>query len=375
MADRIQWASGPFAWAWLGAAALAASPTPDARNALVPDRVFDLVRLELDLTLQPEARAVEGTATFHLKRLGPGPLVLDQVALDVAAVEQAGAALTFALRGEQLVIDVPQANRGVDVPPVTVRYRAVPRTGLHWRLPGPGSVDAHAEVWTQGEQYDHRHWFPSFDHPNERFAYEGKITAPPGWRVHTNSGPDLVNYLVMVAAGDYTELRHPADPSLVLWVPPGTPAEATDRVLDPLPAMRALFEVRTGQPWPWGEYLQVYAQRFPYGGMENTGATINDARQLVDDRVGHRPRTERVVAHELAHQWFGDLLTCRTFRELWLNEGFATFMEAEWERHQHGEHAYAARLDDWTRWSQSGPALAGRFHQPDGAPVSGSGAP
>ena len=372
MADLGQWARLLWILAGLGAGAQAAAPTPDGRNALVPDRPFDLERLELDLKLQPEARAVEGTARFTLRRLGPGPLVLDQVALEIAAVRQAGVALPWRTSGDTLVIDVPQVNRGVEIPPVEVEYRAVPRTGLHWRLPGRGAVDGHAEVWTQGEQYDHRHWFPSFDHPNDRFAYEGHIQAPEGWRVHTNSGPDLVNYLVMVAAGDYEEVVHPADPSLKLWVPPGTSPQATARVLDPLPAMRALFEVRTGQPWPWEGYLQVYAQRFPYGGMENTGATINDARQLVDDRVGHRQRTERVVAHELAHQWFGDLLTCRTFRELWLNEGFATFMEAEWERHQHGEHAYAGRLDDWTRWTQSGPALAGRFYHPEGAPVSGS---
>ncbi|MBL8616091.1 MAG: M1 family metallopeptidase [Deltaproteobacteria bacterium] len=356
----------------IGAGARGAPIEPDRRGAVAPDRSFDLLKLELDLELLPAERAVVGRATYHLARLSPGPLLLDQVDLQIAEVRVGGDPAPWHMRGERLVIDLPASSPGQRPPPVEVRWRARPRTGMHFRAPGPHSPDRHAEVWTQGEPQDHRHWFPNVDHPGDRFAYEGKVKAPDGWIAHTNSGPDLVNYLVMVAAGTYEEVVHPADPRLKLWVPPRTDPEAVARVLQPLPAMKAFFEVRTGEPWPWGDYLQVYAQRFPYGGMENTGATINDAGQLVDDRVGHRQRTERVVAHELAHQWFGDLLTCRTFRELWLNEGFASFMEAEWEGHAHGPHAYAARVDAWQRSAAAGPALAGRFFHAEGEPDSGS---
>ena len=374
MANWGRWAVWAMAAMCAGSVGTArgAPLVPDQRGEVVPDRAFDLQKLVLDVELQPEARTVVGRAVYHLSRLGPGPLVLDQVDLAIQDVRAGDQPVQWWVRGDSLVVALPEGPPGVRPPPVEVRWTARPRTGMHFRIPGPGSPDRYAEVWTQGEPHDHRHWFPGYDHPNDRFAYEGTVRAPEGWRVHTNSGPDLVNYLVMVAAGTYVEHLHPADSQLKLWVGPGTSADAVDRVFEPLPQMKQLFESRTGTPFPWGAYLQVYAQRFLYGGMENTGATINDADQLVDDRVGHRLRTERVVAHELAHQWFGDLLTCRTFRELWLNEGFASFMEAEWEGHAHGPHAFAARVDGWHRSSIAGPALAGRFFHAPNEPDSGS---
>ncbi len=284
--------------------------------------------------------------------------MLDQIGLRIERVELSGAPTPHWVAGQTLVVPLD----GQAEPLLTVAWTASPRTGLHWRE--AGGPDAFPEVWTQGQQSDHRHWLPSVDHPGDRFRYRGEVRAPAGWRAHTNSGDDLVNYLIMVAAGPYEEHTHPDDSSVKVWVPPGTAPEAIAPVLDPVPAMAAHFGARTGQAYPWGDYLQVFVQRFLYFGMENTGATINSAAALGDDRVdATRPRNEALVAHELAHQWFGDLLTCRSWQELWLNEGFATFFAADWRREAEGEAAYAEEV---IRWIQSaGPVepLAGRFHQ------------
>jgi aminopeptidase N len=340
--------------------------SPDGRGRAAPDRAFDLLELGLDLDLAPETRSVSGTATFSLKRLGPGPLVLDQEGLRIEAVTAQGQPAPFRIEPHHLVVEVPKDENLR----VTVRYAATPRTGLHFRQ--VQAPDRYPEIWSQGEADDHRHWFPSWDHPNDRFAYQGQIRGPAGWKVTTNSGPDLVNYLVMVAAAPYVDADHPANPAYDVWVPPGTRPEAIARVLEPIPAMMELFAARTGVAYPWGPYRQVFVQRFLYGGMENTGATIMDDSLLVEASVGstRARRVSNIVAHELAHQWYGDLLTCRTWRELWLNEGFATFMAAEWERSDEGEARYADQVRRWYEASQSGPALAGRFHQGPAAPDS-----
>ncbi|MES2638953.1 MAG: M1 family aminopeptidase [Myxococcota bacterium] len=347
--------------------AAAAPPllAPDARG-FTPDRAFDMERLRLALALDPEAGTVAGTATWTVRRLAAGPLVLDQIALTIEDVRAGDAPLKWRTAGDTLVIEVPG-----DTADVAVRYRATPRDGLHFRR--PGAADTHGEVWSQGEGTDNRYWFPGWDHPNDRFVYEGAITAPAGWKVLTNSGHDLVNYLVMVAAGPYEV--HGTD-TISAWVPPGTSKGGVARVLDPIPGMMAHFAERTGVPYPWGSYRQVFVQRFLYTGMENTSATIEDRWMVGNDRVAgtRAPRIASVVAHELAHQWYGDLLTCRNWREMWLNEGFATFFAADWEA---SPLAGVSGADEWAngvfgryRASLATEALAGRFHAGAGAPDS-----
>lgn len=331
--------------------------SPDPRGRARPDRVVDIERLVLDLDIAPEAGQVSGSATYTFRRLAPGPLTLDYADMEIAGITSGGDALTWWSQDDVLQIELPE-----EATTLTIDYTATPRLGMHFRMSAP---DAYDEVWTQGENEDNHHWFPTFDHPNDRFIYEGKIRAPEGWSVLTNTGKEVVSYLVMVAAARYDIHTHPDDDRFSVWVPPGTSAGAVSRVLDDLPEMNAHFEARTGVAYPWGEYRQVFVQRFMYAGMENTSATIQTLRMLqpaeLEATAGGWIRG--VVAHELAHQWYGDLLTCRDWRELWLNEGFATFMAADWMTARDSEVVWAEKVMGWYRAAQGGEALAGRFHQ------------
>ncbi len=355
---------------WMGGA-VAAPPAlvPEPRGLVMPDRSFDLQRLELDIRLLPQERAVEGTATYSVRRLWPGPAVLDQVALDIREVSGPEGPLPWRIAGETLVVELDEDFAAEEAQSFTVSWKARPRTGMHFREGGRGGPDAYDEIWTQGEGEDHRHWFPSWDHPGDRFVYEGTVQAPPGWKTLTNSGLDMVNYLIMVAAGPYELSAHPEDPGLQVWAPPGSDPKAVARVLEPLPAMLAHMGERTGVPYPWGPYRQVFVQRFMYTGMENTSATVQHETMLVGDRVAQtNDWVESVVAHELAHQWYGDLLTCRDWRELWLNEGFATYIAADWMGLKLGEDAYAQSVRGWLdsiRGHQQ--PMAGRFFHGSGA--------
>ena len=352
---------------------LAATPAADPVGSVVPSRSWDILSLHLDITVDPDARTVQGTARYTARPLHPGPLVLDRVDIDILEVRgRDTAAPPHRVEPGKLVIGADSDHLGADgTLDFEVDFLARPWTGVHFRS---APVDAYAEVWTQGQRDDHHHWFPSWDHPNERFDYTGTVHAPDGWRAHTNSGHDLPNYLIMFAAGPYKEIVHATDPTTRVWVPPNTPADAIDHVLDPVPAMKAHFHERTGQQYPWGDYLQVFVQRFLYFGMENTGATINAARALTDSRVARtRPRVENLIAHELAHQWFGDLLTCETWRDLWLNEGFATFMAGDYVamRHTRSEDQEAAWAEMVLRWhqhsAQQPQPMARRWHHEGGA--------
>ena len=337
---------------------------PDARGEAVPDRRFDLLSLHLDLDLDPRARTVSGTAAYKARRFSEGTLVLDQVALDISKVVSGSAELTHRIEGHTVVIDVPETVRVGDEVALTIHYTAKPRKGLHFRAPGKGSPDAYWEVWSQGQKQDNRFWFPTFDHPNERFDYTGEVRVPEGWHVHTNSGHEMPAYLVMLAAGQYKIV---GEPDNQVWVPPGTSDVAVARVKDKIPAMRTHFEERAGVKYPWGSLRQFFVQRFMYGGMENTAAIINTGTVLTSQPVDQtRDRADWLVAHELAHQWYGDLLTCRTWRDLWLNEGFATFISTDWLAADRGPDHWAYSVRRWFRWSQGERPLAGRFFHGDG---------
>lgn len=331
---------------------------PVPRGESVPDHAWDLQKLTLDLRVDPEAGRVEGTATFDIARLTPGPFVLDGVALEILDVDA-----PWRAEGDRLAVEVEG-----DAARVTVRYSATPRTGLHFRRRAPDSPDTYGEVWSQGEGEDNRFWFPGYDHPNDRFAYEGRIAGPPGWKVMTNSGPDLVNYLVMVAMGPYDAFGEGAN---VVWAPPGTPRVALVPILDPIPGMLAHLGGRSGVPYPWGVYRQVIVQRFIYGGMENTSASIESARILTGPiNQATRPSTESLVAHELAHQWYGDLLTPHDWHHLWLSEGFATFMAADWMAVQRGDARWAASVRGWYTASLGAGSLTGAYFLGADTPAS-----
>lgn len=348
-----------------------ASLRPDPRGYARPDRHFDIIALNMEVTLLPETSAVEGRATYQLNRLSPGAFVLDQVALNIETVTADDTEIDWWTAGDTLHIALPETT---EESAVTVTWNATPQAGLYFRGFQRSSPDAYPEIWTQGQDNDHRYWMPLYDHPDDRFDFEISVNAPEDFAVLTNGGLQLPGYLIMLAAAPYDIHTHPEDSRFSVYVPPNTDPTAVSGVLDELPEMTAWFEEKTGVAYPWGAYRQVFVQRFLYGGMENTSATVQNMSLLqpsrVDDNAGKW--TREVVAHELAHQWYGDLLTCRDWRERWLNEGFAEYMAGAWMGHVEGPSRMAERVDEWLRYSQGSSPLAGRFFHEDGTPDSGS---
>jgi aminopeptidase N len=331
-------------------------------------RPFRIDHIDLDLAIDHAARSFSGTAELDVTRVDRSAttLVLDAVDLDDLEVRvasrRAGARKAGAPRhcehaydGNTLRIPVATA---VERLRVRVRYRARPRRGMYFLAPDELVPGRPTQVWTQCQDEDARRLFPCHDKPHIRQTMEIRVRVEPGWFVLSNG--DLVSsradqrrgrfhyrmrqaqpsYLFTVVAGRFAVIDDAVGSLPVrYYVPPGRQADGR-RTFARTPDMIRLFERRTGVAYPWTKYAQVVVSDFIFGGMENTGATTMYEHVLLDERAALDITSDDLIAHELAHQWFGDLVTCRDWSHAWLNEGFATFMEHVWREHHLGRDEY-----------------------------------
>ncbi len=328
-----------------------------------PSRPVDVLHIGLDLVVDLKQKSVEGTATLTVQALRDVKTVrFNAVDHEISAVRlgPTGAKRTavFSYDGEFLVIEAV-LKRGERVT-LEVAYRVVdPPSGLHFFGPTEAAPSVPWQVWSQGEAIQNRRWFPCSDHPDERQATTLTVHVEEGLTVVSNgvlaskkkqeSGlvrwsfeqkREHVAYLVSLIVGRF---EHVEDSwkglPMGYYVPLGRKADIP-RSFARTKEMLELFTKLTGQPYPWPKYDQTVVFEFNAGGMENTGATTLSERTLHDERAHLDYSSEGLVAHELAHQWYGDLLTCREWSHLWLNESFATFFAMAWEEHANGADAY-----------------------------------
>jgi aminopeptidase N len=349
--------------------------TPGQPDSAAPDRDWDLQHLHLDLDINLNQESIAGTATLRFAPLQPGSDVLwvHQVGLNVQAVRIDGQSVEFQLGDNDLRILTGPRTEPLEL---AIDYSAKPQNGLHFRKKTKGSPDTYTEVWSQGESTDNRYWFPSWDYPNDRFTTSGRYTVPAGNKVLSNGTgsfdgtawnyaleQDHVNYLVMLAVGPYKErLDQWRDIPVRQWYPPDATEAEVAHISGRVPEMLELFSQKTGFDYPYPSYTEVFVQRFLYTGMENTTATVEDRLILQPPTEGDLAQgAHSGVAHEAAHPWFGDLLTCKTWHELWLNEGFATFFAGIWERQAFGEANYFDDVAGWYRRSVKAGPMAGRW--------------
>ncbi len=356
--------------AMLGPDGARAFPLPGDPPQYARDRSFAVDHLTLRVRLDFDARAVSGEATLAVRRIDPHAraLVLDAVGfedVEVARIDAAGASRGAAFRydGEALSIDLADVGDGAGTS-ITIRWRCTPRRGLYFLGPDAAVPDRPRQVWSQGQDQDNRHWFPCLDHPGVRARTDVLVTVPRGLFALSNGA--LVSrtddadatttfhwrlaephpaYLVMLAVADFEEEHDEVDGLPVSYYALRGSGAHLRRSLGRTPEMIRLFSRQLALPFPWEKYAQVVVSDFIFGGMENTSATTLYERALLDERAALDVDTESLVAHELAHQWFGDLLTCREWTHAWLNEGFATYFEHVWREHCDGRDGYLYELE------------------------------
>lgn len=367
------------------------------------DRSVDVHHIALTLDVDLPRKTISGQAVLDLELLRSANVIkLNAVNhTDVTAtIRQPGSDRSISVpvynSGETLTLDLvaPTSKPMVLMRPrerwlVTINYQVrEPQSGLYFFGPTSDSPDTPLMVWSQGEPTGNRHWFPSVDNPNERQSTEMTVTVQKGFEALSNGklvsredvGSDReqfhwvqekshVSYLVTLVVGEFIVATEEWRGKPVTYYVPKNRAADTQRTFGRTVRMLDFFSERFGIDYPWEKYAQVVVHQFVFGGMENTSATTLYGRTMHDERAILDSTPDWLIAHELGHQWWGDLVTCKDWSHLWLNEGFATYSEVLWAEYALGRderdwHLLADLRDARSGTTQSRPVLDRRYRHP-----------
>jgi len=330
---------------------------------------FDLQHSKIALQFDVEQRKVIGDVTHNLTILkdNTSKLAFDSVGLTIHSVTLNKAAAKFETTATELIVPLASAAKKGDKFEVEIRYEGKPTKGAYFILPDKDYPEQPKEIWTQGESEDTRYYLPTYDYPNDRLTTETILTVPAAWLTVANgkligvkdAGNGLKTwtwqeslpsstYLITVVAGEFEEVKDSWRGKPVTYYAPKGRGDRLKINYGRTPQMLELFSKKLGVEYPWEKYAQSMVDDFVAGGMENSSATTNASSSLVNPLLEPEYPTgqDRLISHELGHQWFGDLVTCKDWGNIWLNEGFATFMETLWS-----ENYFPKDQAEYERWT------------------------
>jgi len=336
---------------------------PGARPHYNPDRPGQVEHIFLDLNLNIPNQSYQGSCSIRLSpiRNGIDRLTLDAVNLQIQSVKVDDVEQKFDYDGEQLNIELSQPTQVGNRLLIAIAYSVEkPQRGIYFIQPDKHYPQKPVQVWTQGEDEDSRFWFPCFDYPGQLSTSEIRVRVPKplvaisnGELINTiEEGEDKIyhwlqqqvhpTYLMTLAVGDFAVVQDEwQGKPVTYYVEKGRKGDA-HRSMGKTPRMMEFLSQKYGYLYPFPKYAQVCVSDFIFGGMENTSTTLLTDRCLLDERATLDNRnTESLVVHELAHQWFGDLLVIKHWSHAWIKEGMACYSEVMWTEQEYGQEEAA----------------------------------
>ena len=340
--------------------------------------INDLVNTKLDVRFDYSKSYLYGKAWITLKPhfYPTDSLSLDAKGMDIKEVSllkgNQHSPLKYNYDGSTLNIHLDKTYRYTENYTIYIDYTSKPNElkaqgsaaitdakGLYFINPLGTDKEKPTQIWTQGETESNSAWFPTIDKPDQKSTEEIIMTVPAKYVTLSNGKlvsqvknadgtrtdtwkMDLPHspYLFFMGVGDYAVVKDSYKGKEVNYYVEKEYAPVARQIFGLTPEMMAFYSRILGVEYPWVKYSQMTARDYVSGAMENTTATLHtdalqqDARQLTDGN-----KYEEYVAHELFHQWFGDLVTAESWSNLTLNESFANFSETVWFEYKHGKDA------------------------------------
>ncbi len=356
------------------ASVLAIAPSLRADEPFARNRDYDLQNARIELRFDLDKREVIGQVTHTISTLKDGlrALDFDSVGLTILSARLDGKEARFTTDDAKLHVDLNRPSKTGEKHEIVIRYQGRPKKGVYFILPNKNYSTQPKEIWTQGEAEDTRYYIPIYDYPNDRTTTEMIVTVPRDWVTVSNGRLESVvdagegmktwtwrqaqpisTYLISLVAGQFDESKKTWRNIPVDYRVPKGEADRIEPTFVRTPEMLSFFSDRLGVTYPWDKYDQTAVDQFTVGGMENVSATTLTTRGLLHPALARESLegADGLISHEMAHQWFGDLVTTKDWANLWLNEGFATFMASLWEEHQYGvDNAAYSRWRSQAAW-------------------------
>ena len=341
-------------------------------------RVNDLVHTKLDVKFDYDKSYMYGKAWITLKPhfYNTDSLLLDAKGMDIKEVSvmkgTAKSTLKYNYNGMELRITLDKTYKGGENYTVYIDYVSKPNElkvqgsaaitdakGLYFINPKGEDKEKPTQIWTQGETEANSVWMPTIDKPNQKTTDEIYMTVPAKYVTLSNGllisqkknadgtrtdywKMDLPHapYLFFMGVGEYSIIKDSYKGKEVSYYVEKEYAPVARTIFGHTPEMIKFYSEKLGVEYPWQKYAQIVGRDYVSGAMENTTATLHqesayqNARELVDG-VGW----ESTIAHELFHQWFGDLVTCESWSHITVNESFANYSETLWDEYKNGKDA------------------------------------
>lgn len=333
---------------------------------------YDILHTKLDLNFDWNNQHVKGKAYLTIAPYfkATNNITLDAVGFDIHKVQMQSENkdLIYDYDGNILNITLDKYYTKHDKLDLYIEYTAKPNEnhinasdaitsdkGLFFIDPLEIDPDVPTQIWTQGETENNSRWFPTFDKPNERFTQEIILTVADKYQTLSNGRKIMSRknddgtrtdhwkqdkphapYLAMIAVGEFHEEIDEWNKIPLHYMVEKGFGKHAKKIFNHTPEMLSFFSGRLNYPYPWDKYGQIVVRDFVSGAMENTGAVVfgeqvqKTERELIDND------NDYIVAHEMMHHWFGDLVTCEDWSNLTLNEGFANYAEYLWFEHKYG---------------------------------------
>ena len=343
-------------------------PHPFPPTRYIPDHDFDTRHVALDLRFDWEHEQLIGIETMVFKPLVKDlrTIELDAANMTITSVKLLGGGpLKYEsdIPNEKLQIALGKVYQPPDELTVVIEYHTNgPESGrsrsagggLRFIKPSAEDPKRPKQIWSQGESEYNHFWFPVYDHPNDFFTSELTATVEKPLQVVSNGKlldikdnqdgtrtfhwkieQPHASYLSSIIVGEYTPIV--SDYQGIPIITNVYPSELVEGKVTAarLPEMVKFFSEKTGVKYPYAKYAQTTVRDFG-GGMENISATTQTDNMIHDARTELDQTSDGLQSHELAHQWFGDYLTCRSWSDIWLNESFATYFQAMWDENKLG---------------------------------------
>jgi aminopeptidase N len=334
-------------------------------------RTFDVQHYVLRTSFDVKTKTVFGDTTVRFKPLHDNFSVLELDAANLlfesVKLENSDVNLRYKVTGEKVSVTLDRAYKAVELISVRFIYKTVkPKAGVYFIPEDKSNFNAHSkQIWSHGEPEEAHFWFPNYDFPDDKATTEQYITADKDDTVIANG--DLLDvkentnntktwhyktsfvhstYLLSFVVGKYFKVEEKyKNIPLGYYIYPSR-KDLFTKSFGFTKEVFGIYENLLGIEFPFNKYDQTMAGGFTnYNGMENiTATTLSDTSVSLTDYDFGIPIVVDLVSHELAHSWFGNMVTCKNWSELWLNEGFATYMEAAYREKAIGKADYTRKI-------------------------------